>query len=162
MRQILAAVSRIAVAVPLDSDDTKSAWDGAFDVDQDDRPQQAPVAMTRAAVVDAVTGELLGTVSWHQVGWGRTRACAAWNVGIGLLPTARGRGAGAAALRLVAAHLFGTTDLDRVEAATDVDNAAARQALESAGFRREGVVRGAQLRGGVRRDLVLYGVLRSD
>ncbi|CRK59941.1 probable acetyltransferase [Alloactinosynnema sp. L-07] len=162
MRQILATDGRIALTVPLDSDPAAmAAGDGLFDVDPDDRPQPPPVALSRASVVDA-SGELLGVVSWHQVGWGRTRACAAWNVGIALLPAARGRRAGVGALALVARHLFATTDLDRVEAATDVDNLAANRALLGAGFQREGVVRGAQLRAGVRRDLVLYGFLRSD
>jgi len=152
----------LAEAFPEDQAALAAGSDGAFDVDPDDRPQAPPVGLVRAAVLDAATGELLGQVSWHQVGWGRTRACAAWNVGIALLPAARGRRAGVGALRLTARHLFATTDLDRVEAATDVDNLAARRALEGAGFRAEGTVRGAQLRGGVRRDLSLYGLLRFD
>ncbi|WP_436492324.1 GNAT family N-acetyltransferase [Actinokineospora sp. HUAS TT18] len=164
MRQIIADDGRIALTVQLEGDlaAIKAADDGLFDVDPDDRPQPPPVGLSRAAVVLLETGELLGQVSWHQVGWGRTRACAAWNVGIALLPAARGRRAGVAALALVARHLFATTDLDRVEAATDVDNIACNRALVGAGFQREGVVRGAQMRAGVRRDLVLYGFLRSD
>ncbi|HVK24910.1 MAG TPA: GNAT family protein [Actinokineospora sp.] len=164
MREILATDGRIALTVQLDSDPAAlaAAHDGLFEVDPDDRPQPPPATLTRASVVWSDTDELLGVVSWHQVGWGRTRACAAWNVGIALLPTARGRRAGVGALALVARHLFATTDLDRVEAATDVDNAAANRALLGAGFQREGVVRGAQLRTGVRRDMVLYGFLRSD
>ncbi len=164
MRRVLAAAGGVALAVPAeaDADAVAAGSDGAFDVDPDERPQAAPVGLVRAVVLDRDTGELLGQVSWHQVGWGRTRACAAWNVGIVLLPAARGRGAGAAALRLLVEHLFATEDLDRVEAATDVDNTAARRSLAAAGFREEGVVRGAQLRGGVRRDLVLCGLLRHD
>ncbi|SDD98135.1 GNAT family N-acetyltransferase [Actinokineospora iranica] len=164
MRRVVAAADGVALATPADGDAAALAadWDNAFDVDPDDRPQPPPVALGRAVVLDAVTGALLGQVTWHEVRWGRTRACAAWNVGIALLPAARGRGAGARALRLLTNHLFATTDLDRVEAATDVDNAAARRALLAAGFLAEGVVRGAQLRGGVRRDLALFGVLRGD
>lgn len=162
MRRVLIAGGGLALAEPApgDAERVAAGWDGAFDVDPDDRPHPPPATLRRASVLDG--DELLGTVSWHQVGWGRTRACAAWSVGIGLLPAARGRGAGVGALRLLVAHLFATTDLDRVEAATDVDNAPARRALEAAGFRAEGVVRGAQLRGGTRRDMVLLGVLRAD
>jgi RimJ/RimL family protein N-acetyltransferase len=69
---------------------------------------------------------------------------------------------GTIAQRLLAEHLFATTPLDRVEAGTDVDNIAEQKALERAGFRREGVLRGTQVRGGVRRDLVHYGLLRTD
>jgi len=63
---------------------------------------------------------------------------------------------------MLAEFLFDTTELDRVEATTDVDNVAEQRALEKSGFTREGVTRGAQLRGGVRRDVVHYGLLRSD
>ncbi|OLR90570.1 GNAT family N-acetyltransferase [Actinokineospora bangkokensis] len=164
-REPLRARDGLALVVPGPADEAATAGrhdDDPFDVDPDDRPNPPPASLTRATVLDERTGAPLGQVSWHQVGWGRTRACAAWNVGIALLPAARGRGAGALALRLVAEHLFATTDLDRVEAATDVDNRAARGALERAGFRFEGTARGAQLRGGVRRDMALYGLLRDD
>ncbi|MBC6446278.1 GNAT family N-acetyltransferase [Actinokineospora xionganensis] len=164
MRKVVAAVGRVVLADQLESDQAAilAASDGAFDVDPDDRPKAPPVGLSRVSVLDAETGELLGVLSWHETGWGRTRACGAWNLGVMLLPAARGRGLGAVAVRLLIRHLFATTDLDRVEAATDVDNVAACRALERAGFLREGVVRGAQLRGGVRRDMILYGVLRSD
>lgn len=136
--------------------------DGAFDVDADPRPQPMSVPVGRFAVVDAVTGDLLGSVSWVPVSHGPTTACYAWNVGIGLRPSARGRGVGWLAQRLLAEHLFASTGIDRVQASTDVDNLAEQGALAKAGFRREGVLRGAQLRGGVRRDIVVYGLLRTD
>jgi RimJ/RimL family protein N-acetyltransferase len=74
----------------------------------------------------------------------------------------RGRGYGSRAQRLLAEHLFATTPSNRVEADTDVENAAEQRALERAGFTREGVVRGAQYRRGRWHDLVLYSLLRSD
>lgn len=136
---------------------------GDFAVDPDDRPRVAGPARTSLfSVLDAGTGDLLGGVSWHAVDYGGTVSCSAWNIGIGLLPAARGRGIGTAAQRLLVEHLLATTELDRVEASTDIDNVAEQRALEKAGFRREGVLRGAQLRGGVRRDLVHYGLVRSD
>ncbi len=136
---------------------------GDFQVDQDDRPRVAGPARTSLfSVLDAETGDLLGGVSWHAVDYGGTVACSAWNIGIGLLPSARGRGIGTIAQRLLVEHLLATTELDRIEASTDIENVAEQRALEKAGFRREGVLRGAQLRGGVRRDLVHYGLVRSD
>ncbi len=136
---------------------------GDFEVDRDDRPRVAPPARSSVlSVLDASTGELLGGVSWHAVDYGGTLGCSAWNIGIGLLPAARGRGVGAIAQRLLAEYLFDTTPLDRVEAGTDVENVAEQKALERAGFRREGVLRGTQLRGGTRHDLVHYGLLRTD
>jgi RimJ/RimL family protein N-acetyltransferase len=139
------------------------AASGDFAIDPDDRPRVAGPARTSLfSVLDAETGDLLGGVSWHAVDYGGTVSCSAWNIGIGLLPAARGRGIGTVAQRMLVEHLLATTELDRIEASTDIDNVAEQKALEKAGFRREGVLRGAQLRGGVRRDLVHYGLVRGD
>jgi RimJ/RimL family protein N-acetyltransferase len=114
-------------------------------------------------VVERVSdGRAVGTVSWHQVGYGPTDASRAWNIGIALIPDARGQGLGPEAHRLLAAELFATTDVDRVEASTDVENVAEQRALEKAGFVREGIQRGAQFRAGARHDLVTYSRLRTD
>jgi RimJ/RimL family protein N-acetyltransferase len=79
-----------------------------------------------------------------------------------LLPDARGHGVGSQAQRLLVDHLFATTELFRIEASTDVDNVAEQRALVKAGLRQEGVLRGAQVRGGVRRDIMLFAVVRTD
>ena len=63
---------------------------------------------------------------------------------------------------MLAEHLLAATDANRVEASTDTDNLAEQRALERAGFRREGVVRGAQYRAGRWHDLVVYARLRGD
>lgn len=107
-------------------------------------------------------GEPIGSVSWHQVRYGPNDGSSAWNMGISLLPAARGQGFGSEAQRLVADYLFATTAVERVEASTDVDNVAEQRALEKAGFLREGVIRGAQYRPSGRHDLVNYARLRTD
>jgi RimJ/RimL family protein N-acetyltransferase len=140
----------------------RAADDGAFDVDPSDEQSRVNVVPGRLAVRDADSGELLGMVNWHAVTFGRTAHCDAWNIGIGLLPGARGRGVGTIAQRLLAEHLLATTTVDRIEAGTEVENMPERRALGKAGFRAEGVLRGVALRGGVRRDYVSYGLLRSD
>jgi RimJ/RimL family protein N-acetyltransferase len=104
----------------------------------------------------------IGTIGWHRVGYGPNDASGAWNIGIALVPDARGQGFGAEAQRLVADYLFATTGYDRVEASTDVENIAEQRSLEKAGFVREGVLRGAQFRPGGRHDLVSYARLRWD
>jgi len=104
----------------------------------------------------------LGDVSWHLVRHGPNRKSRAWNMGINLVPSARGKGFGAEAQRLLAQHLFATTDVNRVEASTDVENVAEQRSLEKAGFSREGVLRQAQFRGGGWHDLYLYSRVRSD
>jgi RimJ/RimL family protein N-acetyltransferase len=107
-------------------------------------------------------GVPIGTVGWHRVSYGPNAESAAWNFGIDVIPEARGKGHGSEAQRLLADYLFETTDAHRVEASTDVDNIAEQRSLEKAGFTREGIARGAQLRAGSRRDLVTYARLRDD
>jgi RimJ/RimL family protein N-acetyltransferase len=104
----------------------------------------------------------IGTISWHLARYGPTEESGAWNIGIALIPEARGHGHGSEAQRLAADYLFATTALNRVEASTDVDNVIEQRALEKAGFVREGVARGAQHRGGAYHDLVIYARLRDD
>jgi len=165
-RVIVAARDGVGLAEPFpgDVDIIFKASASEFDQDEDRRPRPMlpPVPGHHLIILDTASGTLLGGMSWHAVDYGGTLGATAWNIGIGLIPQARGRGVGTSAQRLLAEHLFATTELDRVEASTDVANLPEQRSLEKAGFRREGVLRGTQVRGGVRRDLVQYGVLRSD
>lgn len=104
--------------------------------------------------------ERLGFVNWRRrqttpAGW-------CWEMGIAILPEARGRGFGTQAHRLLTRYLFAHTTAHRIEAATEVDNVAEQKALASAGFTREGVSRGIGWRDGAWRDGVTYSILRSD
>lgn len=105
---------------------------------------------------------LIGTIGWHTVMYGPNPESAAWNIGISLIPEARGQGYGTEAQRQVAAYLFETTNVNRVEASTDVENLPEQRSLEKAGYRREGVQRGAQYRAGGYHDLITYSRLRDD
>lgn len=107
-------------------------------------------------------GAPVGTVSWHLERYGPNEESGAWNIGIALIPQARGHGYGTEAQRLVAEHLFATTPLHRVEASTDVENLAEQRSLEKAGFIREAVLRRVQYRAGAWHDLVNYARLRDD
>jgi RimJ/RimL family protein N-acetyltransferase len=107
-------------------------------------------------------GEIVGSVEYHTVSYGPGDASKAWMLGIELTPSARGQGLGTEAQRLLADWLFATTNANRVEASTDVENVAEARALEKAGFSREGINRGAQFRAGAYHDLVLFSRLRSD
>ena len=109
-----------------------------------------------------VDGAIVGTISYHRVSYGPSPQSAAWMLGIDLIPEGRGQGLGTEAQRLLADWLFATTQANRVEASTDVENVAEARSLEKAGFTREGVNRGAQFRAGAYHDLVLYARLRSD
>ncbi len=162
-RVVVAARAGIALAERIEADTaTLAAHDGLFDVDPDPRPLPLALPVHRLTVLAAPTGAVLGELTYVPVVHGPTVPCVAWNIGVLLLPAARGHGVGTLAQRLLVEYLFATTEPDRIEASTDVANIAEQRALERAGLRREGVVRGAQLRGSVRRDVVLYGILRSD
>ena len=106
--------------------------------------------------------QVIGTIGWRRVRYGPNSESDAWQIGIDLVPEARGRGYGTRAQRLMADYLFQTTGLHRVEASTDVENLAEQRSLEKAGFTREGVNRKAQYRAGAYHDLVLYARLRWD
>jgi RimJ/RimL family protein N-acetyltransferase/AcrR family transcriptional regulator len=102
----------------------------------------------------------LGMMNWrrHQA----TPAAHSWELGIALLPHARGLGHGTQAHRLLARYLFAHTAVHRIWAATDTANIAEQKALEKAGFTREGVQRGIGWRDGAWRDGVTYSLLRTD
>jgi RimJ/RimL family protein N-acetyltransferase len=114
-------------------------------------------------VVELVAdGRSIGTVGWHRVMYGPNPESAAWNIGISLIPEARGLGYGTEAQRQLATYLFETTTANRVEASTDVENLPEQRSLEKAGYRREGIQRGAQFRASGYHDLIVYSRLRDD
>jgi hypothetical protein len=130
-----------------------------------DGPREVPpglgrllVELTDANGVSAVAGQ----VTWHLESYGPNLGSRAWNIGIGLSGTTRGHGVGAVAQRLLAEWLLDTSDLDRVEASTDVENIAEQRALEKAGFTQEGILRSAQERQDGRHDLFGYSLLREE
>lgn len=114
------------------------------------------------ALVVEVDSSPVGTVTWHRVAYGPNVESGAWNVGISLLPEARGHGTGWRAQRLLAEWLLSGTEANRIEASTDVANVAEQRSLEKAGFVREGILRGAQHRAQGWHDLVAYAFLRAD
>ena len=105
--------------------------------------------------------EPIGTVSWRLVRYNPNPEYFAWNIGISLIPDARGHGFGTQAQRILADYLFATTPVNRIEAATDIDNLVEQRALEKAGFIRDGVLRGAQYRAGAWHDMAIYSVVRD-
>jgi RimJ/RimL family protein N-acetyltransferase len=113
------------------------------------------------AITDA-DGTLVGEVSWHQADNSTPPNGRCWNVGIFVLPEARGKGYGSAAQRAIAEYLFSHTPAVRVEASTEAANLAEQRALHKAGYTREGVLRKAVFRGGSYRDMVMFSILRDE
>jgi RimJ/RimL family protein N-acetyltransferase len=106
------------------------------------------------------TQDLLGLVNWR--GRGSSPPPSRWEIGIALLPQARGKSHGTEAQRQLTRYLFAHTTVHRIEAITATGNLAEQRALEKAGFTREGVLRGIGWREGAWRDGVLYSILRTD
>ncbi len=86
-----------------------------------------------------------------------------WELGIELWDDAdRGRGLGRQTVALLSSYLFDREDAIRVQATTDVDNAAMRGVLERLGFGFEGVLRGFMPdAGGPPRDYAMYGLTQA-
>jgi RimJ/RimL family protein N-acetyltransferase len=161
--------------VTLDDADLVDAWDANRSPFNDFGMPHEPIdreAIARGPLRNERNGMLIvervedgrpiGTVGWHRESYGPNAQSTAFNLGIELIPEARGQGYGSEAQAQLAAYLFATSDVNRVEAATDLENVAEQRSLERAGFRREGVLRGSQFRGGRYHDLVYYAVLRQD
>ena len=102
----------------------------------------------------------VGHVSWRTVKTGPTAF--GWAIAVGLAPDFRGRGYGSEAQRLLARYLFAHTQVNRIEATTEITNVAEQRALEKAGFTREGILRGTTFRQGRWHDHVIYSVLRDE
>ena len=113
-------------------------------------------------IIQAGDGTRLGSVSWRPSMYGPDERSRAWQLGIALLPEARGHGYGGQALRLCADYLFEHTQVTRIEGQVDTENTAGLRAMEKAGFQREGVARGAQFRHGAMHDLAVFSRVRGD
>ncbi len=106
--------------------------------------------------------EVVGVVSYHQERYGPNDGSVVYNIGINLAPEHRGKGYGSEAQKLLAAYLFATYPIMRVEASTDIENIPEQKALEKAGFRCDGVMRKAQWRAGDWHDIAVYSKLRGE
>lgn len=104
----------------------------------------------------------VGIVSYHQERHGPNEGSIVFNIGISIVASQRGKGYGVEAQKLLAAYLFSTYPIMRVEATTDIENIPEQRALEKAGFTREGVLRQAQWRSGRWHDQIIFSKLRGE
>jgi RimJ/RimL family protein N-acetyltransferase/8-oxo-dGTP pyrophosphatase MutT (NUDIX family) len=86
------------------------------------------------------------------------------SVGVGLVVWALDGGPGVAqrVLRLVAEHAFKELGLDRLQVEVDPEVRGSAMVAIRSGFRREGLLRGAALVDGERRDVAIYGMRADD
>jgi RimJ/RimL family protein N-acetyltransferase len=102
----------------------------------------------------------LGVLSWRKIATSQSSYC--WEIGIALVPEARGRGYGTLAQRMLVEYLFAHTHVHRIQATTEVTNTAEQRALQKAGFTREGILRSSGFRDGQWRDGTMYSILRDE
>lgn len=143
--------------------DTSSEYDdwGVYDIRfEEDAHDRAMVEVCPAGGADEPWLPV-GDMSWHSELHGPNLGSRAISIGISLHVGARGRGIGAVAQSLLAGALH-HGGIHRVQASTDVVNTAEQRSLERAGFVREGVARGAQVRADGRHDLVVYSCLPGE
>jgi RimJ/RimL family protein N-acetyltransferase len=108
------------------------------------------------AIVDAATGELLGSIARHGP-FGHRATFGYW-----LVPQARGRGAATRALRLITDWTIATTEVIRLDLFTDVENDASGRVADRAGFAREGIRRAWDVdREGRPVDMIFYVLVRG-
>jgi len=106
------------------------------------------------AVVDAASGELLGSID--------VRLGEVGSIGYWVAPWARGRGVATSALRALSRWALTSAGVERLELTTHPGNLASQRVAEKAGFQREGTLRSqVRFREG-RRDSVIFSLLPED
>ena len=110
------------------------------------------------AVVDAEDGAVLGGCGLSRFDWPDLKC----EIGYWVARQVRGRGVGTRAVRLLAGWALGPLGLERVELLVDPRNEPSNRLALSAGFTREGVMRGYRRRAEGRWDLVMYSRLADD
>lgn len=136
-------------------------WVGFHSIDDHRRRWEEDRFLGRSpwSLVVEADGAAVGWVDWRRE---ERTGPDVLEIGILLAPEHRGRGLGAAAQRQLVAYLFAHTTVHRIWAGTEVDNEAEQRALEAAGLRREGLLRGHHFRAGAWRDSYVYGIVRGD
>jgi RimJ/RimL family protein N-acetyltransferase len=110
------------------------------------------------SVVELDGGSLVGTATL----WGIDNHNRSAHIGLGLLPSARGKGYGTDVVAVLCHYGFVVRGLQRLQIETLADNAAMLRSAERNGFVREGVLRSAAWVLGEFLDEVLLGLLARD
>ncbi|MFJ8439402.1 GNAT family N-acetyltransferase [Kitasatospora griseola] len=110
------------------------------------------------AAVELETGALIGTASV----WGIDNHHRSAHLGLGLLPSCRGKGYGTDVVAALCVYGFTVRGLQRLQVDTLADNHAMIRAAERNGFVREGVLRSSAWVMGEFLDQALLGLLARD
>jgi RimJ/RimL family protein N-acetyltransferase len=112
----------------------------------------------RLTISEQSTDEFRGRIVVQNIDWDNARA----ELGVWVIPQARGRGLARSALRLAAGWLFESCRLVRLELLAEPENEPMLRAAAGAGFVQEGVLRGHARRGMARQDMVILSLLASE
>lgn len=150
----------------------------AADLDSwEERNASAPAPLTRAGFEARLAreddGEASGQVAGFVIDARGEAVGSAWlfgfdlfarhaEVGIGLVPEARGRGVGTEAMRLLVEFGFVRRNLRRIHLQAIASNAGALRSYEKVGFAVEGRLREHAWVRGRYEDIVLMAILRSE
>lgn len=110
-------------------------------------------------IVDPEDGRLLGTIAYFRPVFYSDGLEIAYQI---FQAASRGKGIMTEVLRLFSSFLFSHRNLHRLQLAVHPLNVASRRVAEKAGFRKEGVLRGAFFHRGAHHDLELYSLLRDE
>ncbi len=111
------------------------------------------------AVVDGLSGELVGSVSLHQIDYDQGDA----EIGYWTAPPARGRGVASGAVTALCRWVFLQLPIDRIELIHAAENPASARVAQNAGFTQEGRLRQSYRYGdGRKHDELLWSLLRAD
>jgi ribosomal-protein-alanine N-acetyltransferase len=119
---------------------------------------RATGAGARLAILEHHANELRGLVTVQDLDW----ANAVGELGIWVIPQARGRGLARAALRLASRWLFESCGLERVQLIIGPDNEPMLQAAQAAGFQQEALLRSYTRERGQRWDVKMLSLLPGD
>jgi RimJ/RimL family protein N-acetyltransferase len=109
-------------------------------------------------VADVKSDAFLGTIMLHSLDWTHRRG----EVGFWIAASARGRGAGSAALRLLLDWAFADLGLERIEMTALPENEAVPRLAAKFGFTYEGCLRQRNYERGRRVDLLIWGLLKDE
>ncbi|GAA1387959.1 hypothetical protein GCM10009639_13800 [Kitasatospora putterlickiae] len=110
------------------------------------------------SVVESAGGTLVGTATL----WGIDTHNRTAHIGLGLLPSTRGKGYGTDVVAVLCHYGFVVRGLQRLQIETLADNTAMLRAAERNGFVREGVLRSSAWVMGGFLDQVLLGLLAEE
>jgi RimJ/RimL family protein N-acetyltransferase len=125
---------------------------------ESEQPDRAAGLQATLTILEPESDICRGQVNVHKFEWEHARA----ELGIWLAPQVRGRGMGSAALRLVSEWVMRACGIERVQLTTEPDNERMLAAARSAGFVREGILRGYVRYRGRREDSVMLSLLASE